>query len=260
MVEKFVTVGGFQFAPEAEAARLCLEAEGIRAFIIDAEIVSMDWLVGNAVGYIKLQVPQSQAEQAMALLRQVSPRSRTESNAAGASTDGVCLACGEKLPESEPACAACGWSYADSVEKNPTAPASEGVEQPPEQNTTAPEIGEPDQQIGIVARDKETPKPITCFICGAEVPLNETVCPGCGKTYASRRVNPRQVNPPQDDWEDDTDDDDDDSETTRGMDRLRSLKRPLFILMLLPTFIFVGMISIAILDYILRAIFHWSPF
>lgn len=254
MVDKLVTVGGFQFAPEAEAARMCLEAEGIRAFIVDAEIVSMDWLIGNAVGYIKLQVPQSQAEQALAVLRQVSPRGGTECNAAGVSTDGVCLACGEKLPESEPTCAACGWSYADSVDPTPTAPTGEAAERAPEQIRTAPEIGALDQQIRNEARDKENPKPITCVICGAEVPLNETVCPGCGRSYASRRAKP-----PHDDWDDDTDDDDSNFETNRGMERLRSLKRPLFLLMLLPTFIGIGMGLLAVLDYILRTIFDWSP-
>lgn len=35
-----------------------LDAEGIPAFLSDAELLNADWLLSNAVGYIKLAVPR----------------------------------------------------------------------------------------------------------------------------------------------------------------------------------------------------------
>lgn len=69
-----VTVATFRFPTEAQAAKLRLEAEGLTPSFSDAEIVNMDWLLGNAVGYIKLQVPLSQAGAAADLLEQVQSR------------------------------------------------------------------------------------------------------------------------------------------------------------------------------------------
>jgi hypothetical protein len=64
MTDDLVTVGQYQFLAEAEAARMHLDAEGIPAFLSDAETVNMDWLLGNAIGYIKLAVPRGQADAA----------------------------------------------------------------------------------------------------------------------------------------------------------------------------------------------------
>jgi hypothetical protein len=114
MTDDLVTVATFPSLPEAEAGKLRLEAEGLTVFLADAEIVSMDWLLGNAIGYIKLQVPRSQAEQAAALLEQMrderQQRDEEENEAAG----DVCLACGAALPEDAAQCPVCGWSYTES--------------------------------------------------------------------------------------------------------------------------------------------------
>jgi hypothetical protein len=69
-----VTVAQYPFRPAAESARLRLEAEGIPAFLSDAEIVDMNWLLGTAVGWIKLQVPAADAERAATVLRVVEQR------------------------------------------------------------------------------------------------------------------------------------------------------------------------------------------
>ena len=69
MDDPLVTIEQYQFLPEAEAIRMKLESDGIPAILTDKEIVSMDWALGNAVGYIKLQVRQSQADQARAILK-----------------------------------------------------------------------------------------------------------------------------------------------------------------------------------------------
>lgn len=122
MSDELMTVATFTTLPEAEAARLMLETEGIPAFLSDAEIVSMDWLLGNAVGNIKLRVPASFAEPAAALLEQIEAERRARRDTADdeddfALTDEMtCLACGTHMPEDEHRCPSCGWSYADGRE------------------------------------------------------------------------------------------------------------------------------------------------
>jgi hypothetical protein len=111
MSDTFVTVATFTTLPEAEAAKLHVEAEGIPANVVDAEIVSMDWLLGNAVGYIKLQVPASRADTAASILEQKSEerRLRREANESDVDDD-LCLACGAAMSGAS-VCPACGWSW-----------------------------------------------------------------------------------------------------------------------------------------------------
>jgi hypothetical protein len=65
------TIRTFEFEPEADLAREYLKEQGILAFLMDAKTVAMIWILGNALGYIKLQVPPDQAALALQLLREV---------------------------------------------------------------------------------------------------------------------------------------------------------------------------------------------
>ena|SRR5579871_6321959 len=113
MSDKFVTIEQFQFLPEADTMRMHLQAEGIDAMLLDAETVSTDWALGNAVGYIKLQVKQSQQEQAPEILNQMRSQrnARRQAEEEGEDTD-RCLACDAKLERDQATCPYCGWSYA----------------------------------------------------------------------------------------------------------------------------------------------------
>jgi hypothetical protein len=71
MADDPVTIARYQFLSEAEAARMHLEAAGIHAFLIDVETLNVNWLWGNAIGYIKLQVAESQADAALAVLEPI---------------------------------------------------------------------------------------------------------------------------------------------------------------------------------------------
>jgi len=114
MSDAFVTVATFTTLPEAEAAKLHVESEGIPANITDAEIVSMDWLLGNAVGYIKLQVPESQVNRVTDLLDAHRDERLRRRELADASPDGdMCLACNATMGGSS-ACPECGWTWASS--------------------------------------------------------------------------------------------------------------------------------------------------
>lgn len=112
MTEQLVTIGRFSLLQQAEMCRIRLEAEGFQPLLADAETVNMDWGLGNARGYIKLQVPQSQASSAGAILEKIRALQNASRNATTtASDDGICLSCGNVLPADQATCSHCGWSY-----------------------------------------------------------------------------------------------------------------------------------------------------
>ncbi len=65
-----VTVGSYSFPHEAHLARAKLEAEGIPAFVADEHTINMQWLYSQALGGVKVQVPEQFAEQARELLEE----------------------------------------------------------------------------------------------------------------------------------------------------------------------------------------------
>lgn len=68
MSDKLVTVATYWNSIEAGLARGRLEAAGIRSFLADDQMVGTAWYLGNAIGGIKLQVIDSEAEAALAAL------------------------------------------------------------------------------------------------------------------------------------------------------------------------------------------------
>lgn len=105
MSSDFVTIATCRFEPEAEATRLLLEHEGIETFVGDANAVMTDWLLGSALGYIKVQVPRDKAAAARDILNR-HPRTYGGDNAPA-----KCLACGAAWVGDADRCAVCGWTY-----------------------------------------------------------------------------------------------------------------------------------------------------
>lgn len=112
MSDRLVTLATYRFAFNAELAARELGQHGFEAFVADANLVTADYFLGSAVGFIKLQAASSQAEAALAflnehpeLLDQVRPED------ADAGGPDKCLACREPMAEETERCAACGWSY-----------------------------------------------------------------------------------------------------------------------------------------------------
>jgi hypothetical protein len=66
--EPMVTVAQCNLAAEAHAMRVQLEAAGIPVFLADELTVAMDWLLSNAIGGVKVQVPERYVERAAHLL------------------------------------------------------------------------------------------------------------------------------------------------------------------------------------------------
>lgn len=108
MPDEVVTVATFQSLPQAEACRLHLESRGLTVFLTDAEAIRTDWLLSNALGLIKVEVPGFQAEQAAQALEEI--ERQREQQAARTDVD-YCLACGAVLGSDIVECSACGWSY-----------------------------------------------------------------------------------------------------------------------------------------------------
>ena len=109
MTADIVTIATFQSLPEAEACKLRLEAEGLTVFLTDAETIRTDWLLSNAVGSVKVQVPSAEVASATAILEQV--RQRHDAQSSQADQD-FCLSCGTVMPQNGSTCPACGWTYA----------------------------------------------------------------------------------------------------------------------------------------------------
>jgi ribosomal protein L40E len=113
MTTKLVKIGEYRFIQEAETAKMFLDEAGIPAFLEDAETVTMDWLLGNAIGYIKLTVPEDQVDRARDILltRQENQARAKEAEGEEPVSEGKCLACGAEMGEDAEKCPACGWTW-----------------------------------------------------------------------------------------------------------------------------------------------------
>src|SRR5690606_2612794 len=63
-------IATYSFPYEAQLARSKLEAFDIPAFVLDEHTINMQWLYSDALGGVKLAVPRSQIESALALLQE----------------------------------------------------------------------------------------------------------------------------------------------------------------------------------------------
>lgn len=63
-----ITVARYSLPYEAHLARARLEAEDIPAFVMDEHTINMQWLYSNALGGVRLQVPQGFEADAAAVL------------------------------------------------------------------------------------------------------------------------------------------------------------------------------------------------
>ncbi|HPF72001.1 MAG: DUF2007 domain-containing protein [Lysobacteraceae bacterium] len=109
-----VTIARTEMAPEAHILRGRLEAEGIPAFIQHEHHVTMDWLVSNALGGVRLQVPVEYAQEAVAILRAIRDGELKLAGGANVATGDASFAddspnCGAApYKDSNPACPDCG--------------------------------------------------------------------------------------------------------------------------------------------------------
>ena len=68
MTENLVIIGRYSTPYEANMVKSQLESAGIPAFVADEHTVGMNWLYSNALGGVKVQVPESLASEAQSIL------------------------------------------------------------------------------------------------------------------------------------------------------------------------------------------------
>ncbi|HVX09603.1 MAG TPA: DUF2007 domain-containing protein [Pirellulales bacterium] len=104
MPAELIPVATFVKPAEAVAARCALEAQGITCFLKDENLVAMNWLYGNAVGYVKLLVAEPDAERALTLLE--TPYDDWPTSAQPETWK--CRQCGEEVENRSDRCTQCG--------------------------------------------------------------------------------------------------------------------------------------------------------
>jgi hypothetical protein len=70
---EIVTVRQFRDLPEALLAKGSLESAGVQAYLVDDNMIRMDWFISNLLGGIKLKVHAEDAEVASQILDQSIP-------------------------------------------------------------------------------------------------------------------------------------------------------------------------------------------
>jgi len=91
MTESLVIIGSYSTPYEANLVKSQLESAGIPAFVADEYTIGMNWLYSNALGGVKVQVPESLALEAQALLASGSDTQPTHE-----SDTATCPQCGSR--------------------------------------------------------------------------------------------------------------------------------------------------------------------
>lgn len=68
MTENLVTIARYSTTYEANMVKSQLESAGIPAFVADEYTIGVNWLYSNALGGVKVQVPESLAPEALEIL------------------------------------------------------------------------------------------------------------------------------------------------------------------------------------------------
>lgn len=103
-LETMRTVANFRDVHEAHIAKGMLEAEDIPAIVIDDNMVGMNWLLSQAIGGVRVQVPEEAYDRAMEILKcqQGIVDSTPEANSPENSLEDVCPSCGSSSISPQP--------------------------------------------------------------------------------------------------------------------------------------------------------------
>lgn len=102
-------IASFATPVEAEILRMRLEAEGIRSVLADEGVVGVNWMLGNAVGGVKVLVSDADLERALEIVDEHASE-QSDDREERLSEDWECPACGEKIESGFEICWACGSS------------------------------------------------------------------------------------------------------------------------------------------------------
>jgi DNA-directed RNA polymerase subunit RPC12/RpoP len=70
--DPLIVIAAYPDATQAHVAKGLLESEGIEAMLRDEHLVTANWMLSNALGGVRLMVPQSREAAARRLLQQAS--------------------------------------------------------------------------------------------------------------------------------------------------------------------------------------------
>lgn len=129
--DKLVVARRYTYAAEADLARIHLVEAGIPAVVNGTNIVVADWLLGNAAGYIRLEVAESDLQAAIEILSQASPAATLGEKNPEECDQEICLQCGEEFPQTETRCAHCGWTFEDLTVRRGGESSGHRAERPP---------------------------------------------------------------------------------------------------------------------------------
>jgi hypothetical protein len=97
-----VTLWRYRDLPEALIARSKLDAADIGCFLADENVVRLNWFWSNAIGGLRLQVSDVDAEDALALLAEEIPASFSAEEIGEEYVQPVCPACHSRDVSFEP--------------------------------------------------------------------------------------------------------------------------------------------------------------
>jgi hypothetical protein len=125
MADRLATIATFTTPFDAQLAKGRLEAEGITVFLSDEMTVGMVWGLGTALGWIKLQVAESDAARAEMILSEIADKARARDREAGPDGDdgpaaaGTCVGCGSPLSAESDVCVYCEESGGLADDEDP---------------------------------------------------------------------------------------------------------------------------------------------
>jgi predicted RNA-binding Zn-ribbon protein involved in translation (DUF1610 family) len=93
MAGGLVTIAQFRDLPEAGLAKSKLESAGITCFLDNEFTIGANWLYSNALGGVKLNVPEENAEEAKAILEETTETIASEESEEHLE-DSACPICG----------------------------------------------------------------------------------------------------------------------------------------------------------------------
>ena len=92
----WANAGSYTTVGEAEAARSALEAAGIEAEVADENTISVDWLYSQAVGGVKVRVPEESLAEAAEVLANAAQDVEPGGDTEAAATERHCPRCGSR--------------------------------------------------------------------------------------------------------------------------------------------------------------------
>jgi len=72
-----ITIASFSKPEEAHLLKLRLEAGGVPAYVQDENLIQMNWMYSNAIGGVRVQIAEEDAEHAQAILQETPPSPET---------------------------------------------------------------------------------------------------------------------------------------------------------------------------------------